>query len=84
MLDGEIKNLNFKEASSELEKIVKELENPNITLEKSTELFERGVELSKICYDKLEHTRGKITMLSKELEGLTEKPFVLPNSSDIE
>jgi len=80
MTNTDNKNISFKEASNELEKIVKELENPEITLERSTELFERGVELSKICYDKLENSRGKITILTKELEGLTEKPFVLPNS----
>ena len=74
--------LSFKDASTQLEKIVKDLESPSITLEKSTELFESGVLLAKACYEKLETSRGKITMLVKELEEFTEKPFDMPNDEE--
>ena len=37
----------FESALTELEHLVKQLENGDLTLEKSLELFERGVELSR-------------------------------------
>ena len=40
---------NFEDCFTQLEKIVRELESTNLTLNESTELFERGVILSKKC-----------------------------------
>ena len=44
-------NVKFEEAIQELEKIVAELEGGNIPLERSVELYNRGVELHKCCND---------------------------------
>ena len=40
---------NFEDCFTQLEKIVRELESTNLTLNESTELFERGVILAKKC-----------------------------------
>ncbi len=45
--------ISFEEAVTELENIVKTLENGDCTLENSIELFKKGVELSAICDKKL-------------------------------
>ena len=40
---------NFEECFTQLENIVRKLESTNLTLNESTELFERGVILAKKC-----------------------------------
>lgn len=54
---------NFEEAISELEEIVRKLEDGEISLEESIEYFQKGVELSRICNKKLDEAERKITML---------------------
>src|SRR5205085_2101267 len=51
-MDPTIKD--FESAIAELETIVKRLEDGDLALEKSLELFERGVQLSRFCHAKLE------------------------------
>lgn len=67
--------MTYEQAIKELEKIGAELEKEDIKLDDAVALFEKSVELSKICFDKLKQTDGKITMLKKELDTLVEKPF---------
>ena len=55
------KEIKFEVAFSELEKIVKKLEQGNLTLDESIKLFEEGIKLSKICSSKLEEAEKKIT-----------------------
>jgi len=69
MNDTAIKN--FESALSELESIVKNLEDGNLSLEKSLSLFERGIELSRYCHTRLEAAEQR-------LEVLTEKGEVAP------
>ena len=46
-------NITFEQAMSRLEEIIAALENNQISLEKSVDLFQEGIKLSKICSDKL-------------------------------
>ncbi len=65
----------FEEAMKELENIVEKLESGNVPLEESIELFEKGMELAKICSTKLEGVEQKIELLM-EKNGKAEKvPF---------
>lgn len=59
----------FKEAIEELEKITDSLESGELELEKSLELFERGVELIKYCQDSLDSAHTKVELLVDSLEG---------------
>lgn len=70
------KNMSFDEALKKLENIVNKLENGNISLEESLILFKEGINLSKLCTEKLNEFNNTITILSKELDGTyTEKNF---------
>ena len=70
----------FESALSELEALVKRLEDGNLTLEKSLELFERGVELSRYCHARLEEAEKRIEVLTDHGEprpaqaGLSDSP----------
>jgi exodeoxyribonuclease VII small subunit len=63
----------FEEALEKLEEIVEELNNDEITLEKSVELYEKGLELSKICTETLNQASLKIEQIDtsnkNELQG---------------
>ena len=63
MMDTTIKD--FESALTELETIVKSLEDGNLTLEKSLELFERGVELSRYCHKRLEAAERRLEVLTE-------------------
>lgn len=60
------KNTDFEKSLDELEKIVEELQNGDISLDESIKLFERGIKLSNECRKTLESARQKITALTKE------------------
>ncbi len=55
----------FESAITELEKIVKQLEEGDLSLDKSLALFERGVELSRYCHDQLGAAQQRIELLTE-------------------
>ena len=55
----------FESAIAELEKIVKQLEEGDLALDKSLALFERGIELSRYCHDQLGAAQRRIEVLSE-------------------
>lgn len=57
-------NFNFENSILELEKISSMLENEQISLEESIELFQKGVLISKECSKYLENAKQKIISLS--------------------
>lgn len=76
--------LSFENALKELEQIAEKLESGNLSLEKSIELFERGIKLSKLCNDMLEEAEGKIEMLQKKQnsDAITKKRVELDEDND--
>lgn len=72
-----MEKLTFEQAVSELEKITLELESGSCELEKSLELFERGVCLTKLCTKMLDEAQQKIGLLMENEDGkMTAKAFV--------
>jgi exodeoxyribonuclease VII small subunit len=65
----------FESAITELEKIVKQLEEGDLALDKSLALFERGVELSRYCHDQLGAAQRRIELLT-ERGTLTDAPHL--------
>jgi exodeoxyribonuclease VII small subunit len=65
-MDATIKD--FESAIAELEKIVKTLEDGDLALEKSLELYERGVQLSRFCHSRLEEAERRIEILNERGE----------------
>lgn len=59
---------NFEEKLARLEEITTSLENSEIGLEDSIQLFEEGVKLSKECLSVLEIAELKVTTLKKDLD----------------
>jgi exodeoxyribonuclease VII small subunit len=58
----------FESAIAELEKIVKQLEEGDLSLDKSLALFERGVELSRYCHEQLGAAQRRIEVLTERGE----------------
>ncbi|HEX7487007.1 MAG TPA: exodeoxyribonuclease VII small subunit [Vicinamibacterales bacterium] len=58
----------FEAAIAELEGIVKKLEEGDLPLEKSLELYERGVQLSRFCHSRLEEAERRIEVLDERGE----------------
>lgn len=58
----------FESAIAELEKIVKQLEDGDLALDKSLALFERGVELSRFCHAQLGEAQRRIEVLTERGE----------------
>jgi len=68
--------IKFENALKRLEEIVGKLEEGNLDLDQSLELFEEGMKLSKICNKKLKDAEKKIEILTKDQEGeIKAKPF---------
>ena len=73
----------FEQSMKQLERIVQELEEGDLPLEKAIKKFEEGIKLSKLCSEKLDETEKKISVLLKNSEGqLTEKPFIAADEKD--
>lgn len=56
-------NITFEQAMSRLEEIIAALENNQKSLEKSVDLFQEGIKLSKICSDKLAGIEDKVAKI---------------------
>ena len=59
----------FETSLAELEKIVGKLENGDLPLEQSLELFEKGIKLSRECRDRLAKAERRIEILLKDTDG---------------
>jgi exodeoxyribonuclease VII small subunit len=65
-MDPTIKD--FETAIAELESIVKKLEEGDLALEASLQLYERGVHLSRFCHGRLEEAERRIEILNERGE----------------
>ena len=63
---GEIK---FEKAIQRLEKIVDDLEKGEMDIDKSLEIFEEGIKMSRVCSKKLNEAEAKIEKLTKDQKG---------------
>jgi exodeoxyribonuclease VII small subunit len=65
----------FEASLDALEKVVKELEAGDLPLERSLELFEKGMALSEICRKQLENAETRVEMLIRKEGKLQPEPF---------
>jgi exodeoxyribonuclease VII small subunit len=65
-MDPTIKD--FESATAELDTIARALEEGELPLEKSLELYERGVHLLRFCQAKLESAERRIEILNERGE----------------
>ena len=65
----------FESCLDELEKVVKELEGGDLSLDRSIQLFERGVGLSDTCRRQLEEAETRVEMLIRKEGKIAAEPF---------
>lgn len=68
-MDNKKKDINFKQAFKQLEKIVNDLESNEIDLEGSLEIFKQGMHLYNICSEKLDNAEIEFKKLIKDSDG---------------
>ena len=61
--------MKFEESLKKLEKIVEELENGDITLDKAIEKYQDGMNISKQCLDLLNKAEKKVQICLKDKDG---------------
>ena len=65
----------FEASLEALEQIVRDLEQGDLPLEKSLELFEQGIRLSRECQERLGQAERRIEILLRDNQG---RPVVTP------
>lgn len=65
----DVEELTYKEASTELELIIRSLESGDMELEESLESYTRGVELLKSLRGRLAAAEQKVSILMQDVDG---------------
>ncbi|WP_026694685.1 exodeoxyribonuclease VII small subunit [Peribacillus kribbensis] len=63
---SEEKELSFEEAMEKLEKIVEQLEDGEVPLEKAIAIYKEGMDLSRVCHTKLKSVENQLTQILSE------------------
>jgi exodeoxyribonuclease VII small subunit len=80
MAEKDEKALSFEAGLERLEQIVKALEQGDLSLDRSLELFEEGMKLSGICRQQLEQAENKVEILVRKNDGkVVAEPFPTGN-----
>jgi exodeoxyribonuclease VII small subunit len=75
-LPADIAKLSFEEALSELEKLVRQLEEGKAKLDDALGAYERGAQLKRHCEAKLREAQSRIEQIAVGADGsVTTKPF---------
>lgn len=69
------KTPNFEQALDELERLVEQMEQGNLSLDESLKTFERGIELSRTCQRALDEAEQRIQILTQQDGKIETKPF---------
>ena len=69
------KDLSFEDSLKNLEDIVEQLESGDVDLDKSVELYEKGMNLKKICEEKLKKVENQIKKIKVENNKIQKEKF---------
>lgn len=73
----ENKNIDFESAMKRLDEITNQLSREGVSLDKALALYEEGVNLARLCNDKLDETDRKIKLLQLSQDGeVIQKDFI--------
>jgi exodeoxyribonuclease VII small subunit len=61
--------MKFEETLKKLEKIVEDLEKGDLSLDEALKKYQEGIELSRLCAQRLETAKKKIDVLVKNKKG---------------
>ena len=59
-------NISFEEALKDLEKIVEDLNNGDMELEKAITAYEKGIQLKNICEERLKNAQERIELIQNK------------------
>jgi exodeoxyribonuclease VII small subunit len=65
----DVKKLSFEHAIEELESIVKRLEDGNVPLEESVQIYERGEALKRRCEELLRQAEARVEKITTDASG---------------
>lgn len=83
MNNGQEQGRTFEASLEALERIVRQLENGDLPLDKSLELFEQGIRLSRECQERLSQAERRIEILLRDNQGRpVATPFKEPPPSE--
>jgi len=69
MNNGQQQGRTFEASLEALEQIVRQLEDGDLPLDKSLELFEQGIRLSRECQERLSQAERRIEILLRDNQG---------------
>ena len=69
------KDLSFEDSLKKLEDIVDQVESGDVDLEKSVELYKKGMDLKKICEEKLKKVEAQIKKIRIQNNKITKEEF---------
>ena len=69
------KDLSFEDNLKTLEDIVEQLESGDVDLDKSVEVYEKGMNLKKICEEKLKKVENQIKKIKVENNKIQKENF---------
>ena len=73
-----MEKFNFEASMEELQQVVNKLEKGDLSLDESIEIFQRGIQLSKLCAKKLDEVEKKVTiLLEQDNEDIKEQDFLV-------
>jgi exodeoxyribonuclease VII small subunit len=73
---GQVANLGFEANLRQLEQLVQQMEQGELTLEQSLSTFEQGVALTRACQQALDKAEQKVNLLLQDEQGaISRKPF---------
>lgn len=73
---------NFETALAKLEQLTEELENGELSLEKSLEKFNEGMALVQFCSGKLDEAKSQVELLLQKNGTLESVPFTEEEGGD--
>ena len=69
----------FESCLEALERVVDELESGELPLERSLDLFEKGMRLSEACRKQLEEAETRVEILTRRAGEIQPQPFKTPD-----
>ena len=73
---------NFEQALARLEQVTAELETSEMSLEKSLEKFNEGIDLVRFCSSRLDEAKARVELLMQKEGTLKAVPFTEEQGGD--
>ena len=65
--------MNLEEKIAKLDDLANQIEDENVSLEKSLEIFEQSVQLAGECMSELNDCKGKLVVLQEKVRKITDE-----------